>query len=104
MSDPRDMRSGWGRIADERVRQIDGKGYYATRDDEYTAGELVRAADCYLNADGEECPMPGSWPWPYSLWKPKDRISNLVRAGALIAAEIDRLRRIAARVEPEELP
>jgi hypothetical protein len=31
------------------------------------------------------------WPWSFEWWKPKDRIRNLVRAGALIAAEIDRL-------------
>lgn len=84
---------GWGRIADERVRQIDAEGYRARRDDEYTAEELVRAADCYLNAAGPSDAMPGSWPWPHHAWNPKDRISNLVRAGALIAAEIDRLQR-----------
>lgn len=99
MSDLRGMRSGWGRIADERVRQIDAEGYYSFHDDDHTADELARAADCYLNAEGPDCPMPGSWPWPYSGWNPKDRISNLVRAGALIAAEIDRLQRLAKRQE-----
>lgn len=90
-------RSGWGRIADERVRQIDQEGYLVGRDDGYMTEELIRAADCYINAYGPDDPLPGSWPWPCETWNPKDRISNLVRAGALIAAEIDRLQRLAAK-------
>lgn len=36
---------------------------------------------------------PDAWPWDPSWWKPSpDPIRNLVKAGALIAAEIDRLR------------
>ena len=31
------------------------------------------------------------WPWAQDFWKPKDQLRNLVRAGALIAAAIDRL-------------
>lgn len=35
---------------------------------------------------------PDEWPWDPSWWKPSpDVVSNLVKAGALIAAEIDRL-------------
>lgn len=38
------------------------------------------------------------WPWATDWWKPSDDpITNLVRAGALIAAEIDRLLREATR-------
>jgi hypothetical protein len=33
------------------------------------------------------------WPWEWSFWKPRDPVRNLVIAGALIAAEIDRLQR-----------
>jgi hypothetical protein len=34
------------------------------------------------------------WPWSKKWWKPSsDPIRNLVKAGALIAAEIDRLQR-----------
>ena len=37
---------------------------------------------------------PERWPWDESWWKPSnDSIRNLVKAGALIAAEIDRLHR-----------
>ena len=31
------------------------------------------------------------WPWAQDFWKPKDQLRNLVMAGALIAAAIDRL-------------
>lgn len=35
------------------------------------------------------------WPWDYKWWKPSDDpIKNLVKAGALIAAEIDRLQKV----------
>ena len=36
---------------------------------------------------------PTLWPWALSQWKPTpdDRIRELTKAGALIAAEIDRL-------------
>jgi hypothetical protein len=40
--------------------------------------------------------MAELWPWDESWWKPGDRIRELAKAGALIAAEIDRLNRIAA--------
>jgi len=34
------------------------------------------------------------WPWGSEWWKPsKDPIRDLVKAGALIAAEIDRLQK-----------
>jgi len=37
---------------------------------------------------------PAAWPWEWDQWKPSlDPIRNLEKAGALIAAEIDRLRR-----------
>jgi hypothetical protein len=40
------------------------------------------------------------WPWSVQWWKPKDRRRDLVRAGALIVAEIERLDRAAARAWP----
>lgn len=36
------------------------------------------------------------WPWSGEWWKPKDRRRDLVRAAALIVAEIERLDRAAA--------
>lgn len=45
------------------------------------------------NEDGTpRLPAHGAWPFDAPSWKPsEDPIKNLVRAGALIAAEIDRL-------------
>lgn len=79
-------------IATERERQVAQEDWTPQHDDAHTDGELVRAAVCYLAAsyNGD---MP-NWPWDYSWWKPSDDpIRNLVKAGALIAAEIDRLHR-----------
>ena len=45
------------------------------------------------NDDGTVKPADW-WPWRNEDWKPSnDRVVNLVKAGALIAAEIDRLER-----------
>jgi hypothetical protein len=35
------------------------------------------------------------WPWHDDWWKPKDRRRDLIRAAALIVAEIERLDRAA---------
>ena len=46
------------------------------------------------------------WPWDDEWWKPTpdDRIRELVKAGALIAAEIDRLLRDTAPNDARETP
>ena len=88
-------------IAAERQRQVSVDGWTPAHDAEHTIGELVDAAVCYLHDIDAESPMIWPWPWDESWWKPSDdRIRNLVRAGALIAAEIDRIQRAADRGEP----
>jgi hypothetical protein len=85
-------------IAAERKRQIGAEGWSTARDDEHRNYELSTAARGYLLA--AEAPHnfilpPTSWPWDKSWWKPSpEPIRNLVKAAALIAAEIDRLQRI----------
>lgn len=79
-------------IAKERQRQIEEEGFTAGHDDNYPSNALAYAALCYLVPDAPETVMTW-WPWSWDWWKPRDRLSNLVRAGALIAAEIDRLKR-----------
>lgn len=37
--------------------------------------------------------VPEGWPWDDVWWKPKDPRTNLVKAGALILAEIERMDR-----------
>lgn len=87
-------------IAAERQRQIEVEGWTPEHDDsEHRYGDLTQAAVSYAqNAicqiQHSDYPRPLSWPWAFSWWKPStDPIRNLVKAGALIAAEIDRLQR-----------
>jgi len=89
--------TGVSLIAAERLRQAVKENYTDTHDDGHNASELILAAICYCEHDAlglNQGRVPDSWPWENAAWKPKDRIRNLVRAGALIAAEIDRLRRL----------
>ncbi len=91
-------------VLDERARQVDDEGWSPAHDDEVNAsGELAWAAACYAIAGGEPNPaavvisqkdIPHAlWPWPLAGFKPKDRRSDLVRAAALLIAEIERLDR-----------
>lgn len=82
-------------IRQERLRQINAEGWTPEHDDEHTEGELVNAAIAYLTSDITES-IDCFWPWDRSYWKPvpDDRIRELEKAGALIAAEIDRLSRL----------
>lgn len=86
-------RSGWTLVVAERTRQITDEGHSCGDDDRYTRGELYSAAKAYLMALDNRINPPRGWPWPDSAWKPRDRASNLVRAGALLLAEADRLAR-----------
>jgi len=77
----------------ERARQIKDEGFTDVSDDKYTYGELARAAACYcLSASG--CAERPFWPWPAEWFKPRTPREDLVKAGALILAEIERLDRI----------
>lgn len=93
------VRRGVDLIAAERQRQIDAEGWTPEHDDEHGCGELAAAAACYATeawmplTESHRNPPPG-WPWEPEWWKPTgDAIGDLVKAGALIAAEIDRLKR-----------
>lgn len=88
--------SGIERITAERQRQIEVEGWTPEHDDEHVPSALTAAACCYAYAafDADPSNVPGDWPWSARWWKPSDDpIRNLVKAGALIAAEIDRLER-----------
>jgi hypothetical protein len=89
-------------IAAERRRQIEVEGWTPEHDDQHARGEMARAAACYAvtgsfspNDLTPEAPdmMTRSWPWPREWWKPRGGRRDLVRAGALILAEIERLDR-----------
>lgn len=83
-------------IATERERQVSEEGWTPEHDDAHDCDELRQAARCYLVEahEGASSPMPSRWPWQARFWKPSDDpVHNLAKAGALIAAEIDRLNR-----------
>jgi len=93
--------SGTDDIVAERRRQIEEEVWSAEHDDEHKAGELAKAAAAYaLFAWSDRTLPPQFWPWDASWWKPKNPRRDLVRAGALIAAEIDRLDRMVGRTPP----
>lgn len=81
------MITGISQIAAERHRQQHEEGWTAEHDDQHTHGELAAAAACYL------APERNLWPFERRYYKPSGRIYSLVKAGALIAAELDRLER-----------
>ena len=83
------MKTGIELIADERARQIMVEGWTPQHDLRHREGVLAQAAACYI--DGRSAYVDANWPFDDEWWKPKDPLSNLVRAGALIAAEIDRM-------------
>jgi hypothetical protein len=84
-------------IAAERQRQIESEGWTAEHDDSHALGEMATAAACYaLSANGfKREALWEFWPksWGVYWLKPKDRRRDLVKAGALIVAEIERLDR-----------
>lgn len=95
------MKTGTQLIAEERERQITREGYNSSHDDSHDKGEMTDAAISYIMAainvghPSTQRP-PREWPWGEEWWKPSpDMVRNLVKAGALIAAEIDRLQRLS---------
>lgn len=112
--------SGVELIAAERTRQIVEEKFDIAHDMGHVAGTLTRAAAVYafcavvsltkdagLGALAQGLFAPFAevreklWPWGREWWKPKDAMRNLVRAGALIAAEIDRM--IATDGDPNQV-
>lgn len=90
-------------IAAERVRQRLVEGFDAEHDEAHLDGELAAAAAMYAlhNAKGGLIEkdliegVPLAWPFAREWWKPKSPRADLVRAGALIVAEIERLDKLA---------
>ena len=87
-------------VAAERQRQKDVEGWTEAHDDTHSAGEMMEAAYSYIWAcmpfgvrPSPNTPPPTYWPWDIKWWKPRDKRRNLVRAAALLVAEIERLDR-----------
>lgn len=79
-------------ISIERDRQIDALGFTTDHDMEHRSGELLLAAVSYINRDSFRWAWKGNnppkFPIPVSVG---DRLRELAKAGALIAAEMDRI-------------
>lgn len=78
----------------ERYRQIDVEGWTTEHDDRHEPGDMATAGACYaecagVNAEENKTP-PAGWPWSDHWWKPQNFRRDLVRAGALIIAELER--------------
>jgi hypothetical protein len=83
-------------VLTERRRQVEAEGWTEDQDDAHEGGELAQAAICYADPAAHcQLGIPHQWPWVAEWWKPRDRRRNLVRAGALVIAEIERLDRAA---------
>ncbi len=88
------MKTGVELIADERMRQVLRKGWTPEHDLQHRDGVLAGAAFSYLIGSAYEAGNPPpSWPFEKESWHPSpdDRIKELVKAGAFIAAEIDNI-------------
>lgn len=81
-----DHYTGVSRIARERERQIAVEGYTESHDAQHDPVTLQSAALAYIHQSLMY------WPWEPAAFKPSaDHARNLEKAGALIAAAIDRL-------------
>ena len=90
----------------ERRRQVREEGHTLERDDQYTEGQLAQAASTYAfwadsrgarqddHIDYLNSKPIALWPWPKEYWKPTSPRLMLIKAGALILAEIERLDRM----------
>jgi hypothetical protein len=97
------MKSGIELITEERVRQVTVEEWSAEHDFKHKRSELALAAVAYAlpdnlnyeNVCGEDFERSNFFPFHHSWFKEGEglegRIRELSKAGALIAAEIDRL-------------
>lgn len=100
-----DGREAMQMIDEERRRQV-AKGFSIGHDDGLTMGQLAHVAACYaagstkVTAQGQQ-KTTALWPsaWESQLLTAPTRLRQLVIAGALIVAEIERLQ----RARPAEL-
>jgi len=98
-------------VVQERARQVAVEGRTVAADDKNDSGQMAVAAGYYALASGfphdrsgniGDGQLPQHWPWAAEWWKPRTARENLVRAGALIIAEIERLDRAAPPDEDED--
>lgn len=79
-------------IAVERRRQVEVEGWSIEHDDSHDNGQMAAAAACYAMSAYSKASIR-YWSWDMKWWKPKTPRRDLIRAAALIVAEIERLDR-----------
>ncbi|MDF2381340.1 hypothetical protein JMG10_07680 [Nostoc ellipsosporum NOK] len=110
------MKTAIQKIAEERQRQIDKKGYCQTHDQDHDKAELASAAAAYTTSYVVNTQAKASedkitrrrlavmntsigliWPFHGGEFKPnyENPIRDLIKAGALIVAEIERIEGVA---------
>lgn len=96
-------KSGIELITDERKRQIEDLGFDYNNDSLYADEQLAKAGAVYALPSSDrgefdlivneefDTLLTALWPWDMQYFKPtpEDRIKELSKAGALIAAQID---------------
>ena len=83
-------------VVAERQRQQSVEGWTPEHDNAYQNSELADAAACYaIHAHNQGFSTPAHWPWSPDWWKQSGARCDLVKAGALILAEIERNDRAA---------
>ena len=97
------MKTGVELITEERARQVDVEKWTIAHDATHLQHQLAFAAVAYALPAGYrgkkyengKTNIPRDWPWERCWWKPDpcNRVHELTKAGALIAAEIDRLQK-----------
>jgi len=87
------MKTGIELITEERQRQITEEGWTAEHDHQHNDSELAGAGAYYAIPENRRKYYPNLWMFREEWFKPtpKDRVRELTKAGALIAAEIDRI-------------
>ncbi|SHK52651.1 hypothetical protein [Halomonas caseinilytica] len=104
------MNTAIAEVLAERHRQVNQEGWSHEHDDSHHQGELAAAAGCYalhtclMGRGKAQDTVPSPWPWDASWWKPTIARRNLIKAAALILAEIERLDRAAAKSVPPSRP
>ena len=80
----------------ERMRQISIEGWSLGHDDGHKNNELAIAASGYCNVQIDSMDkylVPDNWPFDEDWFKPSTPRRNLIKAAALIVAEIERIDR-----------
>lgn len=117
MRDWQQMEKAAQDVLAERERQKTAEGWTSDHDDSHTKGEMAAAAGIYalvasssdrrwivkgLSGNDYIAAAMKLWPWDKPWFKPTDPRRDLVKAGALLLAEIERIDRLALPSTPAD--